>query len=263
MLKVYGHILNIDDLGNRIFSKILFAFLFVVEVMSLLNPLGDNDFSAMYRWSRKMLSDTDLLMEATVADIPMTTGNVVFIFFTLFINLLLILGAMLYCGVYVREYRKGLSKLKPGLRIKIISIPSLIGRLLLLCISMVIFFFPLVILVLYLPLIFIIIFPCLLVYVACFLSGDKDFFGGIVEAFKRTKGFYMIIARDLSSFMLCYFLLDYLLAFIGNAVPIVSYVVAPFLMVYVFLVVGRYAGFIYCRIIETPIIAFRRPDIKR
>ncbi len=259
MLKMYKHILDIDNLGNRVFTKILFTFLFLIRVVFNFFPLGDPDFYPLYKWSQDALSNPDMLMNATISDMPITLGNIVFIISSLFIDFLMIMGALTYCGAYIRNYRKKIAEVNKAFGKMVISNSRLTGRILLMGLIIVFLFVPISIFVLYLPIIFIIIFPCLIVYVACYLSGDKGIFASIPETVKRTRGFYLLIARDLSTIMLCYFLLDYLLAMIGDKIPVVTYVVAPFAVAYIFLVIGRYAGFIYCRIHEAPLFIVRRP----
>lgn len=263
MLKVYKHILNIDDLGNRIFSKVLFALLVILKVFSNVSPIGDTDFNPVYKWSQDMLSNPELLMNQSVSDIPFSTGNLIYILFILAIDFIILIGAILYCGLYVRDYRTKTLKRLPSIPFKVVSLSTLLIRTFFIALIIVFLFVPIAIFVLYLPLIFIIIFPCLIVFFGCYLSGDYPFFKSVPTAIKRTKGFYLLIMRDLSTMMLLYFILEYLLEYIGLNIPVVSYVVAPFAYVFIFLVIGRYAGFIYCRIIEAPTFIVRRPDVKR
>ncbi len=250
MLNIYQHILNIDDLKNKFLARFLFSFLVILKVASLLCPIGDTDFYPLYKWSLDALENPEAVGDYTLADLPITDGNLLYLFSILFVAWILIIGAMVYCGVYMREYRLQFAGKIPMVQGKAISVGQLVFRIFHLSIIMVVLFIPILIFVLYLPLIFIIIFPCLILYVASYLSGDYSLIDSFASAIKRIRGFYIIMARDLSSFMLGYFLLDYILQILASGIPVVGYVVQPFLLVYMFLFMGRYAGFVHCRFIE-------------
>ncbi len=250
---------RIDSLGKGIFVKCLFAVLLLVKCSVYLFPIGDPDFSEFMIWLQRQTENPDM-MQIDFESMPFTVENAIYVCHMLSANFILIMGAVLYAGAYIRQYRINHQPNKAGASgylippkyLKVISVPAFIGRSLLLALCVAIIFIPALYFVLLLFLGFIIICPCVAMYPACYLSGDTGLFKSFSEMVKVIKGYYIINMRTMSMLMLMYFLGDYISSGLMRVLPAVAYVLGPLVSVFVALVAGRYVGIIYCRMREVP-----------
>ena len=83
-------VFRIDRLGKRIFSKILFTFALLVGMSVYVCPIGDTDFTQFLVFMQNATEDMDLLMNMQPSDIPLTTGNIIYILHILASDFLLI-----------------------------------------------------------------------------------------------------------------------------------------------------------------------------
>lgn len=251
---------RIDSLGKGIFVKCLFAVLLLVKCSIYFWPIGDPDFSEFVAWTNSLLNNYDPMAMIDFETIPFTFGNAIYLCHTLATNLVLIMGACLYAGVFIRQYRIEHQPNKPGASgylippqyLKPISVPKLILRMIILSLCALVVFFPALLFVLYLFIVFIIIFPCVAMYPACYLSGDNGLFKSLVDMVKVSKGYYIVNMRSMSLLMCLYFIGDYITSWIMQLQPAFAYVLGPVLAVFVALATGRYVGIVYCRMREVP-----------
>lgn len=251
---------RIDSLGKGIFVKCLFAVLLLVKCSVYLFPIGDPDFSEFMIWTDKLLANTNPMAQIDFESMPFTFENALYVCHVLAANFILIMGAVLYAGLYIRQYRidhqpnkAGASGyLIPPMYLKEISVPKFIGRFLILSLCVAVIFIPALYFVLLLFVVFIIICPCVVMYPACYLSGDTGLFKSFSEMIKVIKGYFIINMRTMSVLMLVYFLGDYISSGLMRVLPAVAYVLGPLVSVFVALVAGRYVGIIYCRMREVP-----------
>ena len=253
-------VFRIDKLGKGIFSKIIFTFALLVGMSVYVYPIGDTDFTAFIAFARNAMSDMDVFMNMEPSDIPLTTGNLIYMMHILTADLIILFCSFIYTGVFIRQYRLEHEGNKPGDSGYLIPpkflIPSGIGKLVLrmvivFCFSAVIFL-PVTFVVLYLFLFFIIILPYVGMYPACYLSGDSGFFGSFVEMVKVTKGYYLVNVRNMLLIVSLYFLGNWMTSALVSNLPSVAYVTGPLFSAFLSLSFGRYTGMVYCRMREVP-----------
>ena len=234
---------KIDKLGKRIFVRILFIVMVLLNLGLIIYPIGDTNFDAYVSWMNKVMENPSILDNLNLDTVPLTDGNIIFLCTVFIVFMLDLASSWLYTGVFIRAYRK---KFEPE---KAIKIPKLIFRLFILTISCTFLLSIFSVFVLYLFLFFIIIFPYLVMFPACYLSGDKSFlesFKGMVEV---TKGYYMINSRNTSIIVCCYLLFDLII----RALPMnANTSLIPFLNIFILLSLGRYVGIIYLRMLKVP-----------
>ena len=253
-------VFRIDRLGKGIFSKILFTFCLLAGVSVYFCPLGDTDFSAFISWAQTALNDVQILMNTDPMDLPLTTGNIIFMMHIMSVEFMLVFCGMVYCGVYIRQYRIDHKDNRPGDSGYLIPprflTPLSAGKLVLrmvivFCFSLIIFL-PATFTVLYLFLIFIIILPYISMYPACYLSGDTGFFESFAEMIRVTKGYYMVNARNMTLIVSLLFVGRWITSSMMSFVPSVAYITGPLLDTVLVLSFGRYVGKVYCRMREIP-----------
>ncbi len=253
-------IFKIDNLGKGIFSKIIFTLLMLIKCSVYFFPLGDTNFNQFLIYMQNAMEDPDVLLNASVQDLPLSIGNIIYLLHVTMADFLVIIGACLYCAAYIRQYRKDHKLEDPGdsgylippRYLKPISVGGLLLRMVIVfCFSMAVFL-PAALFLLYLFLIFIIILPYVSMYPACYLSGDCGFFASFVEMVKVTRGYYLVNARFMSLLLCLYFLGDWLTSALSSVLPAVAYVLGPFWAVIIALSFGRYVGMVYCRMREVP-----------
>ncbi len=253
-------IFKIDRLGKGIFAKLLFAVALLAGVSVYFTPLGDTDFTAFIVWAQNMMGNVDLMMNMSPADIPLSSGNIIYLLHLLAADMFVILCGFIYCGVYIRQYRLEHGVDEPGDSGYLIPprflVPISAGKLALrifvvICFSIVMLL-PLSFTVLYLFLIFIIILPVLSMYPACYLSGDSGLIGSFPEMVKVTKGYYLVNARNMSLIVCMYFVGSWITSWLMSFMPSAAYVIEPVINVFLALSFGRYVGMVYCRMREVP-----------
>ncbi|MBP5181179.1 MAG: hypothetical protein J6127_07825 [Clostridiales bacterium] len=223
-------------------------------------PLGDTNFDPFALYMQNAMEDPEILMNATFSDIPLSLGNLIFLAHASVADYLVILGGVLYCAVYIRQYRKDHKLEDPGdsgylippMYLKPVSAGGLLLRMVIVFCFSVVIFLPAALFLLYLFLIFIIILPYVSMYPACYLSGDSGFFGSFIEMVKVTRGYYLVNARFMSLLLCLYFLGDWLTSALSAVLPTVAYVLGPAWAVIIALSFGRYVGMVYCRMREVP-----------
>ncbi|MCQ2527599.1 MAG: hypothetical protein MJ108_00615 [Saccharofermentans sp.] len=237
---------KIDKLGKRIFVRFLFVLLVAANLFIIFHPIGDSNFDAYIAFMNKLSQNPEMIESINYNDIPLTSGNIKFIASALIVFLAELGSSWLYTGLFIREYRirKGLTNA--------ISIPKLIFRLIVLTITFVFLITIFSVFVLYLGLIFIIIFPYLAMFPACYLSGDKNLIGSFKGMIQVSRGYYMINSRNISIIVCCYLLCDLVLMILGNINPAARASMVPIVNVFILMSLGRYIGMIYPRMLRYP-----------
>lgn len=199
-------------------------------------------------------------MTVEPSDIPLTTGNIIYLMHILASDFVTVFCSFIYTGVYIRQYRLDHKNNEPGDSGYLIPpkflIPSSVGKLVLrmvivFCFSLIIFI-PATFVVLYLFLIFIIILPYVGMFPACYLSGDSGFWRSFIDMVKVTKGYYLVNARNMLLIISLYFLGNWMTSSLVSFLPSVAYVTGPMLNAFLALSYGRYVGMVYCRMREIP-----------
>ncbi len=253
-------IFRIDRLGKGIFSKIIFTIGLLAGVSVYFCPLGDTDFSRFLAWSEAAFENMELFMTTSPADLPLTLGNYIFMLHIMGSYFVTLLCGIVYCGVYIRQYRLEHKKEDPGdsgylipprFLTPLASWKLVLRMVIVFCFSLIIFI-PATFSVLYLFLIFIIILPYIGMYPACYLSGDTGFFGSFAEMIKVTKGYYLVNARNMSLIVSLLFVGRWLTSVLMSTVPTAAYVIGPLVDIFLVLSFGRYVGKVYCRMREIP-----------
>ena len=241
-------IFKIDDIGNRISVRILFVFMLMLRLSEYFFPLGDPDFSSFYNWVNYISSDMDRMMNASYADIPITDGNIIYIMSVLAIDMICLFCAFFYIGYYIKMKR--VEEADP--RFKPVGTGKLIFRLIVISAVFAVLYIPLLFSVLYLFLIFIIIFPYLLIFPACYLSGDSDLFDSTLYMSRRQRGYYMVNLRNVSLLIMIYVIGVLLTRGVGLIFPNAGFILKSFVTVFCYLAFARYSGMIYTRMLKIP-----------
>lgn len=261
MIISFLDIFKIDRLGKGIFSKVIFTFGLLAGMSVYFFPLGDNDFTRLILMMQSMMTDMDAFMNAPVYEIPLSTGNIIYLLHVIASYIALIMCAILYSAVYVRQYRtERKDENKPGITGFLIPpkylIPSGMGKMLLRMVIVFCFllllFIPASMMLLYLFLIFIMILPYICIYPICYLSGDAGFFESFSEMIRVTKGYYLVNIRIMMMIVTLFFAGSWLTSWLMSFIPSVAYVTGPMLNIFLSLCFGRYVGMIYCIMREVP-----------
>lgn len=244
-------IFKIDKLRSTNLARILFLVLVLLNLTTVFFPLGDNDFDKIFDWYDKLLDltkdgDTDAV-EQLLKDVPITRGNWIYIAHVSVVEAIVMLGSMWYTGLYIRDHRldagmtdKALSGRALGIRVAILFIGSIVLFLPLFMISALLFF----------AVIFVI--PYLVMFRACYLSGDYSFFGSVKGMFGVTRGFYLTNVKNLLILVAAVLICDLFIEAVGQISTTAEYVLDSYLSVLLSLATARYIGIIYCIMTEHP-----------
>lgn len=251
MSNTIEEIFKIDRVGKGIAVKILFAFLVVLRITVSVFPIGSNDFDNLLAFSSDYLADPNIIFDMEMTDFPVSTGNLIYIGSLLLVEFICLCCFYLYVGMMIRDMRKGVEGPGP------VSVGELILRLFILCSVTFVVFLPaaaiLTIILLYLFVFFIIIFPWLFMYPACYLSGDSGFFMSFVEVYKKNRGYYFVNVRNLAIIMLASLVLQAVSMLIGEIYEPVAVVLDSFIYVFTLFCIARYSCLIYRRMVLHPI----------
>ena len=240
-------IFKIDKIGKGIAVKILFAFLVMLRVAVNVFPIGSSDFDNLISFTNKLLEDPAMAQTMELTDIPITTGNLIYLASILMTEFICICGYYVYVGMMIRSMRVGDKDHKP------ISMINLAGRIIILMAVTCVLFFPMSIILLYLFLFFIIIFPWLFMYPACYLSGDSGFFMSFAEVFKKNKGYYFVNVRNLAVIMMISLFLQMISVIVSKVYEPAYIVVDSFIFVFTMFCIARYSCLIYRRMLMFPV----------
>ena len=247
-------IFKIDKVGKGIAVKGIFAFLVLLRFSFLLLPDQAYDFKAFEAFSRKIVKDPQLAYNLNPQDIPLSDWNCILITCIVIFIYISILAFCLYVGLFIRDVR-----LRNGKKGKAIKSSELVSRLVILAVLIPFMYIPTMIFLLYLILLLIIIFPWLIMYPACYLSGDSGLFGSISETYRKTRGYYAINVRNVCIILMVSFFIKTITSLVSEAAPAAGYILNAFAETFILLCMARYAGLIYFKMIEAPFGIARRP----
>lgn len=246
-------IFKIDRVGKGIAVKALFAFLVLIRFSFLFIPDEAYDFKAFNSFGRQLINNPQLAYDLTPEDIPLTNWNCFLIMCFVFFVYIMIVAFCLYVGLFIRDQR-----LKTG-KGKAISVSELVARMIVLSVFVAIVYVPVVIFLFYLILLLIILSPWLIMYPACYLSGDSGLLGSLTETYRKTRGYYAINVRNVCIILMVSFFIKTITSLISEVAPAAGYITNAFAETFILLCIARYAGLIYFKMIEVPFGIIRRP----
>lgn len=251
ILKIFERLLYIDDINCKWGVRFMFILCVVFRCAVFFNPYSDTDFSWLNAWVNSTTASQNSLQ--TAADMPITTGNIIFLVLAYAALFLTLMMGILYSALFVRSFRLK-KKEKAGEEQESGDEPPRIGqilkRLLLLALFYLAVSIPFVIINSNLLLFFCIGFPFVFTAPACYLSGDKGMFSSIPYVVKLTKGFYLAHIRSLILLILVFFFTDALSGLTSYVSLTTFYILSAAFSTWVTFSFGRYAGMAYCAMKE-------------
>ena len=226
---------NIDKLGKGFISKLLFVFMLGLKLFISFLPDKYSDFTPFIQWMNAVMNGDS---NATLAVIPLTLENWIFIGLALIVAYVCLMTSVFYSGLVLRDLRtnRGVNN---------IPISSFWGRFLILCMVMGVVALPIAFVAVYLIILFLFAIPIISTIPVCYLSGDKKFFASIGESGARTRGFYILIIRDFSGTYLIYLIAGFLVSLLGYVSYTAYAVVRSSLDVWYYMVFARICAYSY------------------
>ena len=233
---------DIDDLGNRVASRILFAVLLLLRWMAYFFPLGDPDLSGLYDWYEKYLESYSGAGQFP-GTYEMPVDTLVYIVTILGVNFLCFIGMFLYAGLFIRQQRID----RTNHPFKPIGEGKLIFRCVFLMIALSVMFTVVSPLLIFLFVFALLGMPFVAVFCGCYLSGDSSFFQSFPDCLQRIRGKYMLCFRIMCMVGFFDFIASLLMqVFYANMSLTGYYVVGSFLATFSLLCTGRAIGMVYC-----------------
>lgn len=273
---------KIDNLEHKWSVRILFLVLLCLEFAFYFVKIGDSDFSEFFAFYDNLASSATFSNKYTLADIPITTGNVIYLLYRLLVILSLIMGSIIYSAIFIRDFRKNkrqfhivdtpisifvkstspedeegdasqaeLLKKVSGLmpEYKPIGVGAMILRILLIAFLAVALIIPEILIIEYLPLIVMLTLPCLMLSLTYYISGDKYFFEAFIAGFKQIRGNFMEYMTGFCVLCVSYIAVEFvLLNFDYGSMSKFVYAALSFATPYFVLALGRYMGIKHCLI---------------
>lgn len=229
----------------------MFLFCVVARCAVFFNPYADTNFTWLNAWISTF--ESAQTPDQLPSNIPITSGNIVFLitaFLALFLTLVM---GVLYSGLYVRYFRKKKNEMaEDGLfaREEPPKIGPMIKRLVLLTLFYLAVSIPFMVINSNFLLIFCIGFPFVFTAPACYLAGDKGMFKALPYVVKLTRGFYAAHIRSLVLIVLVFFFTDAIAGLTSFVSMTAFYVLSAAFSTWVTFTFGRYAGMAYCAMRE-------------
>ena len=108
-LSVAKSIFDIDNVGKRWGVRILYLITVVLNAAIHFNPWADTDFTPLQNWVMTVYDMNDYDPErynALMSNIPLSTGNLIYLFSAVIGVIILLASAYLYAALFVRNFRK-------------------------------------------------------------------------------------------------------------------------------------------------------------
>ncbi len=246
-------IFKIDKVGKGIAVKLIFTFLIFARASLMLFPDEAFDFKPLEVFYRKYLENPQLAYSMNPEDVPLSDWNCILICFVVFLVYLYIMAFAAYVGLFIRHIRVTTGKGKAA------TMSDIVTRLTILALVVPVFYIPFIIFMLYLILFLIIIFPWLIMYPACYLSGDHGLIASVSEMYRKTRGYYLINVRNICIILTVSFMIRMLTTLLSEAAPAAAFTADTFADTFILLCLARYVGLIYIKMIEAPFGIARRP----
>lgn len=231
-----GNYFNIDKLGKGIVSKIILIFMLCIKAALNFLPPEYSDFSQFYVWFRNIMTAEQMTDELAV--IPLTYENWMFLFLTVLVLYICIMTSLFYSGLVLRDIRS-----KNGR--ENISLSVFLGRFIILCLVFSVIFIPFALLAVYLVILFLLAIPIVCTIPVCYLSGDKGFFASIGDSARRTRGFYILILRDITGTYVIYMLLGFIVSLVSYLSGTAYAIIHSFLDVWYYMCFARICAYAY------------------
>ena len=219
----------------------------------MLLPDEAFDFKPLELFYRKLVENPQLAYSINPEDVPLSNWNCALICVVILIIYLHVMAFSAYVGLFIRDIRVKTGKGKPA------AISDIVTRLTILALVVPFFYIPFVIFWLYLILLLIIIFPWLIMYPACYLSGDHGLIASVSEMYRKTRGYYLINIRNICIILTVSFMIRMLTTLLSEAAPAAAFIADAFADTFILLCLARYTGLIYIKMIEAPFGIARRP----
>ena len=273
-LSVAKSIFDIDNVGNRWGVRILYLVTVILNAAIHFNPWADTDFTPLQNWVMTVYDMTDYDPErynALMTNIPLSTGNLIYLFSSVIAVIILLASAYLYAGVFVRQFRKEkLAAIKDPdpdvvnyavshIPDKPIKISKLIGRIALLLLISIIISVPLLSITMYFLFLALIGLPFVFTIPVAYLSGDKGLFASIPYAVKISTRYYFINMRSIALVLFAAIIVDFAVPFLANISLTAFYIVDAALTTWLWLSFARLAALAYCTMKDFPIKGNNRP----
>jgi len=273
-LSVAKSIFDIDNVGNRWGVRILYLFTVVLNAAIHFNPWADTDFTPLQNWVMAVYDMTDYDPErynALMNNIPLSTGNLIYLFSAIIGVIILLASAYLYAAIFVRQFRKekiaSISDPDPDvvnyavshIPDKPIKISELIGRLVLLLLISIVIAVPLLSITMYFLFLALIGLPFVFTIPVAYLSGDKGLFASIPYAVKISRKYYFINMRSIAMVLFAAIIVDFTVPLLANVSLTAFYIVDAAVTTWLWLSFARLAALAYCTMKDFPIKGNNRP----
>ena len=273
-LSVAKSIFDIDNVGNRWGVRILYLFTVVLNAAIHFNPWADTDFTPLQNWVMAVYDMTDYDPErynALMNNIPLSTGNLIYLFSAIIGVIILLASAYLYAAIFVRQFRKekiaSISDPNPDvvnyavshIPDKPIKISELIGRLVLLLLISIVIAVPLLSITMYFLFLALIGLPFVFTIPVAYLSGDKGLFASIPYAVKISRKYYFINMRSIAMVLFAAIIVDFTVPLLANVSLTAFYIVDAAVTTWLWLSFARLAALAYCTMKDFPIKGNNRP----
>ena len=273
-LSLAKSIFDIDNVGKRWGVRMLYLITVVLNAAIHFNPWADTDFTPLQSWIMTVYSMTeydpdkyDLLMN----NIPLSTGNLIYLFSSIAGVIILLASAYIYAGMFVREFRKEkISSIQdPDPEVvnyavshipdKPIKMSKLFARVLVLLLISVVVALPLITVTMYFMFLALIGLPFIFTIPVAYLSGDKGLFSSFPYAVKISRKYYFISMRSIAIVLFAGLIVDFLVPFMANVSLTAFYILDAALTAWIWLSFARLAGLAYCTMKDFPIKDRKRP----
>ena len=226
---------NVDQLGRRIASKLIFVFLLALKLGIQFMPAEYSDFSQFTAWLDTMMQSDGMTDDLMM--IPLTTANVIYIGLVAASVYLTLLGIFMYSGLFLRSARKHSGTNIPA--------GAFAGRFIVLALFLLLFSVPLLFVTVYGFFIMLLFIPFICTIPVCYLSGDFGFWRAIGSSVRRTRGFYLMIMADVTGTYVLYLIASFIVMLLSFASQTAYLIVSSAVDVWYYLIFARICTFAY------------------
>lgn len=240
-------VFNIDNSKFKTLIRVIFVVLILLELALVFKPIGNSDFEEYFDWSEEVLTsiqNNDVEeMNSLLDSMPITKGHIIYLFTNLAVKLIEFYSIIFYCSIFIKGYREDNNK-------NSLKWSNLLCRFMLVCLALTIVLIPASFIIVLLFLLFIIILPYVIMFPACYVSGDNRLFGSVSKAIKINKGFYWVNLKNLSLIFVLNILAGLVVSVVAEFSTTAGYVINSFVNIWFCLAIGRYIGMTYCHIVD-------------
>ena len=273
-LSVAKSIFDIDNVGKRWGVRILYLITVVLNAAIHFNPWADTDFTPLQNWVMTVYDMNDYDPErynALMSNIPLSTGNLIYLFSAVIGVIILLASAYIYAALFVRNFRKEklayindpdpdvVNYAVSHIPDKPIKISTLIGRIVLLLLVSIVIAVPLLSITMYFLFLALIGLPFVFTIPVAYLSGDKGLFASIPYAVKISRKYYFINMRSIALVLFAAIIVDFTVPLLANISLTAFYIVDAAVTTWLWLSFARLAALAYCTMKDFPIKGNNRP----